>query len=67
LAEHVSIYEKNCNNHKSILKQIKQDRRSVELMSNLPKFDTDTLCYIIENKLTPKDCEKILSNNKEKI
>jgi len=33
-------------------------------MSNLPNFDTDTLCYIIENKLTPKDCETILTENK---
>ena len=36
-------------------------------MSNLPKFDTDTLCYIIENKLTPKDCEKILTSNKDRL
>lgn len=67
MAEHVSIYDKSGGNDKGILKQIKQDRRSVELMSNLPNFDTDTLCHIIENKLTPKDCEKILSNNKDKI
>ena len=36
-------------------------------MSNLPKFDTDTLCYIIENKISPKDCEQILLENKKKM
>lgn len=63
LAEHVAIYDKKSTNYKSILMQIQQDRKSVELMSNLPNYDTDTLCFIIENKLTPKDCEQILTEN----
>ena len=36
-------------------------------MSSLPKLDTDTLCYIIENKITSKDCEQILTENKQVI
>jgi hypothetical protein len=29
-------------------------------MSKLPDLDTETICYIIENKITPEACEKIL-------
>ena len=36
-------------------------------MKNLPKFDEETICYIIDNKISPKDCEKILNDNKDKI
>ena len=35
-------------------------------MNNLPNLDTETICYIIENKITPKDCEKILNETKRK-
>lgn len=30
-------------------------------MKNLPNLDTDTLCYVIENKLTRQDYETIMN------
>jgi hypothetical protein len=35
-------------------------------MSKLHDLDTETICYIIENKITPEACEKILYENRLK-
>lgn len=65
LAEAVQLYEKNngANSHKVILNKINQNKKNAELMNKLPNLDTETICYIIENKITPKDCEKILKES----
>jgi hypothetical protein len=36
-------------------------------MKNLPNLDTETLCYIIENDLSRKDYEKLLTHRRLKI
>lgn len=35
-------------------------------MSKLHDLDTETICYIIENKITPEACEKILQESRLK-
>lgn len=64
MAETLSLFEQNNNSisHKEILNRLKQKQKNAELMNKLPELDTETICYIIENKITPKDCEKILKD-----
>ena len=35
-------------------------------MNRLPDLDTETICYIIENQISDKDCEKILKETRLK-
>lgn len=36
-------------------------------MHKLPELDTEAICYIIENKITPKECERILKDTQGKF
>eukprot|EP00347_Sterkiella_histriomuscorum_P010269 403376945 len=67
LAQQVEQQSTKSSNYKDIIHQINQGKRVQELMDNLQKLDSDTLCYIIENSLTQDDYEKIIQQNQHKL
>ena len=53
---------KGACNYKKLFKKIKRERTKEEFKVNLPNLRADLVCKYIEDKLSLKDYEKILTS-----